>query len=161
MLELELRLRPGLLYANAEGITAGIVHGNILVLLKKAQFAHALNGNTARSQVGDGARTELQPRVCDVHFVGHDRDAQRVNGHHRRIYQRQQNVQVVNHHVVNHVDIQTPRGEDTQPMNFKIKWPPERAERGNDPRIKPLQVANLQDTSSALCGGNQPVGLER
>ena len=90
------------------------------MLLKKAQLAHALGGDAAGGQVGDRAGGKLQARVRDVDLVGDHGNAQRMNRRHRRISQREQDIQIVNHHVVDHVDVQAARRKYAQPMYLKV-----------------------------------------
>jgi len=81
------------------------------MLLEKSQLAHAFGGDTARRYVGHGTGSEIEARVCDVHFVGQDGNADRFYFRDRRIHQGEQDIQVVNHDVVYDVNIQATRRE--------------------------------------------------
>ena len=89
--------------------------------LEKTQFAHTLGGDAARGDIGHGAGGEIQARVRDVHLVGQDGNANRLDLRNGRIHQREQNIQIVNHHVVHDVYIQAARREHAKAMDFEIK----------------------------------------
>ena len=110
---------PGLRHANAQRVLPRVVHRNVLVLLEEAQLAHAFDGDAAGGDVGHRAGGEFQARVRDVHLVGDDGNAQRVNLRDRRIHQASRMIQVVNHHVVHHVNIQAARREHAEAMQLR------------------------------------------
>ncbi len=76
------------------------------MFLKEAHLAHFFGGDAAGGEIGDRASFEFDARLSDINFFGNHRDADGFQVGHGRIDEREQYVEVVNHHVVNHVDIQ-------------------------------------------------------
>ena len=50
---------------------------------------------------------------------------------HRRVHQREQDIEIVDHHVVDHVNIQAARRENAQPVNFEKQRPRDDFLRGD------------------------------
>src|SRR5258708_15926310 len=115
------------------------------MLLKKTQLAHALGRYAARGDVGDGARSEIEARVSDIHLVGQDGYADRFYLRDRRIHECQQDVQVMNHDVIHYVNIQAARREDAEAVNFKVKRVIQRWHYRDDSGIESFQVPDLQN----------------
>src|ERR1700675_3813337 len=129
------------------------------MLLEKTQLAHAFGRDAARRDIGDGAGSEIEARVRDVHFVGQDGDADRLFLGDRRIHESEQNIQVMNHDVVNDVDIQAARREYAEAMNFKVKWTIHYWHHRGDSGIESFQVPYLQNSIRPCGRGNKLVGL--
>src|SRR5712672_1695058 len=129
------------------------------MLLKKTQLAHALGRYAARGDVGDGAGSEIEARVRDIHLVGQDGYADRFYFRHRRIHERQQDIQVMNHDVIHYVNIQAARREYAEAVNFKVKRVIQRWHHRDDSGIESLQVADLQNPVDTHGRGNKFVGL--
>ena len=110
----KFRLWTGPLHANTQSVASGIVQRNVFMLLEKTHFAHAFGGDAACRDVGHGSAGEFQPRVGDVHFVRQHGDSNCLYFGHRFLDQRQQNVEVMNHQVIDHVHVQAARRENTQ-----------------------------------------------
>ena len=82
------------------------------MLLEKAHLAHPLGRDSARGDIGHRSARKFQTRVSDVHFVCQDGDSHRFYFRHRLVDQRQQNIQVVDHQIVDYVHIEAARRED-------------------------------------------------
>ena len=149
-LKRKFRLRPGPLHANPQRIAPRIIQRNILVLLEKSHLPHALRGNSARRHIGHRAARKFQPRVRDIHFVRQHRNSHRFHFRHRLLHQRQQDVQVVDHQVVNHVHIQAARRKHSQPVHFKKQRPVHNRLHRQHCRIKSFDVAHLQNSPVPL-----------
>src|SRR5258706_3276002 len=129
------------------------------MLLKKTQLAHALGRHAARGDVGDGTRSEIEARMSDIHLVGQDGYADRFYFRDRRIHERQQDVQVMNHDVIHYVNIQAARREYAETVNFKVKRVIQRWHHRDDSGIESFQVADLQNPVYTRRRGNKLVGL--
>src|SRR5258705_4482296 len=129
------------------------------MLLKKAQLAHALGRYAARGDVGDGTRSEIEARMSDIHLVGQHGYANRFYFRDRRIHERQQDVQVMNHDVIHYVNIQAARREDAEAVNFKVKRMVQRWHHRDDSGIESFQVADLQNPVCTRGCGHKLVGL--
>ena len=68
----------------------------------------------------------------------------------RRVHQRKQNIEVVNHHVVHHVDIQAARRENAQAVDFEKQRPRDDFLHRGDGGIESLDVPDLQDAAGTL-----------
>ena len=147
------------LHAHAQHVLAGEIERDVFVLLKEAHLADALGGNAAGGDVGDRSGGELDARLRDVHFIGDHRNADGFQVGDRRIDQREQDIQIVNHHVVDHIDVEAARRKNAEAVNFeKHRARNDRLHR-DDRGIEAFHVANLQDASGAFGGGDQSVGL--
>ena len=102
---------------------------------------------------------KLDARVRDIDFVGDHRNADGFEVHDGRIHERKQNIEVVNHHVVHHVDIQAARRENAEAMDFEKHGARDDFLRRGDGGIESLDVADLQNAAGALRGGDQPSGF--
>jgi len=61
-------------------------------------------------------------------------------------------IQIVNHQIQHHIDVQRASAELTHAMNFEIDWVADVRAQRNQRRIEPLRMAHLQD-SAAFPGG--------
>ncbi len=158
-LEIDRLLRILEVDADAQHILAGEIERDIFVLLEKAHLADSFGGDAAGGEIGHRAGGEFDARLGDVHFIGDHRNADGFQVDDGRIDQRKQNVQVVNHHVVNNVDVQAARSKHAEAVDF------EKHGLGNDfagrrrPRIEALEMADLQNALAALRRGDQTVGF--
>src|ERR1700674_4642854 len=65
------------------------------------------------------APREVQSGVSDVHFVRKHGDSHRLHFRNRLLYDGEQDVEVVDHQVVDHVDIEAARREHSQPVHLE------------------------------------------
>ncbi len=113
-------------------------------------------------EVRDGSGGEFDACLSDIHFTRNHGNAHSFQVGDGRVHKREQDIQVVNHHVIHHIDIETPRRKDAQPVDFEKHRTRNNRLCGDHSRIKAFQVADLQDAGIALGGGYQLVGfLER
>src|SRR5713226_9567410 len=159
LLKSKLRLRTGLLHADAQGVAPRIIQRNVFMLLEEAHLANALGGDPAGGDIGYRSSRELQPRVRDIHFFRQDRNPHGFDFHHRLVDQRQQNVQIVNHHIVDYVDVEAARGKNAQSMHFEKQRPVQDRLNRNHGRIETFDVAHLQNPSVFLCCMEKRIGL--
>ena len=136
--------------ADAQRILPREIERDVFVLLEEAHLADALGGDAAGGDVGDGAGCKLDARLRDIDFVGDHRNADGFQVRDRRVHQRKQNIEVVNHHVVDHVDIQAARRENAQAMDFEKHGARNDLLRRDDRGIEALDVADLQNAAGAL-----------
>src|ERR1700722_5928726 len=159
LFEHKFGLRPRLLDRHAQGVASSIVQRNVFVLLKESHLADALCRDAAGGDVCDGAARELQPRVRDVNFVGEHRNADRFYFGDRFFDERQQYVEIVNHQVVDHIDVETAWRKDAEAMNFEEQRAVEDWLDRDDRRIETFDVADLQDAREFFGGGEESVGF--
>ena len=119
LLKSKLRLWTRLLHADAQGIAPGIIQRNVLMLLEEAHFTHAFGGNPAGGDIGYRSSGKFQARVRNVNFFCKDRDSNGFDFDHRLIDHRQQNVQIVNHQIVDYVHVEAARRKDAQAVHFE------------------------------------------
>ncbi len=159
LLESDSGLRASRPDANAQRILAREIERDVFVLLEETHLADAFGGDAAGGDVGDGARGKFDARVGDVDFIGDHRNADGFEIDDRRIDEREQDIEVVDHHVVDDVDIEAARRENAEPMDFEKHGPRNDALGGRDRRIESLDVADLQNPRRALCRSDQLVGF--
>ena len=129
------------------------------MLLKEAHFADAFGGDAAGSEIRDRAGFKFDAGVGDVHFVADDGDADGFEVDDRRVDEREQDVEVVDHHVVNDINVEAARRKNPQAMDFEKHRARNDFSDGDDGRIEPFDVADLKNAAAAFCGGDERVGF--
>ncbi len=151
--------RVACFHANAENILAREVERDVFVLLEEAHFADAFGGDAAGGEIRDGAGFKFDAGVGDVHFVADDGDADGFEVDDRRVDEREQDVEVVDHHVVNDVDVEAARRKNAEAMDFEKHRARDDFSDGDDGGIEAFDVADLKNAAAAFCGGDERVGF--
>ena len=73
----------------------------------------------------------------------------------RRIDERKQDVEVVDHYVVDDVDIEAARRKNAEAMDFEKHWARDDFSDGDNGGIEAFDVADLKNPAVTLCGGEQ------
>src|SRR5216683_3074504 len=107
----ELRLRTRLFHGDAQRVAPGVIERDVFMLLEESYLADSFCGNAARRDIGDCAAGELEPGMRDVHFVAQNRNAHGLHLGHWLLDQGEQNVEIVNHQVIDNIHIQAARCE--------------------------------------------------
>src|SRR5712692_6038411 len=115
--------------------------------LEYAQFADALGRNAAGGNIGYAPALKLQSHVGNVDFGRQNRDAGRANLFYFTLDQAEQNVDIVDHQIENDVDIEAPRAENAQPMDFEEQRQPCDFFQRHDSRIEALEMSDLQNAA--------------
>jgi len=152
-------LPPRLADADDQQILPGVVDGDILAGLEEAQFADTLGGDARGGEVGHAAGFELDADVRDVYLGGQDGQADGADFAYRRIGEGEHDVQVVDHEVEDHVDVQRARGEDGQAMRLKEHGTAQFWLDGEHSGVEALQVTRLQDAPGSFGTRNQVVSF--
>src|SRR5262249_57912314 len=110
-----------------------------------AQLAQPFAGDAAGGDVGDASVGEFEPGVGQIDLRGQYRDADRLEFDDIAFDQAGDDVQLVNHQIHHHVDVERARSEDAHPVSLEkpraFDTPPQSHER----RVEPFDVAGLQD----------------
>src|SRR6266478_7667163 len=157
----EFRLWGRFFRGDAQGVAPGVIERNVLVLLEKAHLAHALGRYAARGHIGHRASLKFQASVRDIDFVRQHRDSDRLHFRDRLLYQGEQDVEVVDHQVVDHVDIEAARRKHTQPVDLeKERMIQNRLDRQHR-WVESFDVADLQQALMPLCRVQQRIRLRQ
>ena len=78
---------------------------------------------------------------------------------HGRAHQVEHDIQVVDHQVQHHVDVERTAVEDAQPVGFKKHGSVDQRLSRGDRGVKALEQANLQDLPAGCCLGYQGIGI--
>jgi hypothetical protein len=78
---------------------------------KHVHTAHRRGVNAAGLQVGHAAVRERHPRLRQIFVAAENGHAQRLDRSHRRPYQGQHQIEIVNHQIEHHADIGGAAGE--------------------------------------------------
>src|SRR5262249_53190256 len=78
-------------------ILTRIIQRNVLVRLKKPQFAYPFGGNTARREIRDAATGKLQSHIGDVDLRRKNADPGRPNLIRHLPYKRENDIDIVDH----------------------------------------------------------------
>src|SRR5262245_49586104 len=89
------------------------------MLLEEPYFTDSLRRNATCRNVSHCPAFEFEPRVRDVYFVGEHWNSHRFHFRNWLADKCQQNVQVVNHQIVDDVHIQAARRKDSESMYFE------------------------------------------
>src|SRR5216684_4415963 len=130
---------------------ASVVERHILPGLEEAQLAHAFGGNAAGGKVGDAAGFEFEADVGDVNLAREYRQPDRPNFPDRRIRERQNDVEVVNHQVQHDVDIQRAWGEDAEAVNLEEHWLSQQGGGRAYSGVETLEMSGLGDEIAGGC----------
>ena len=144
---------------HAQCVAPRVVHRNVLVPLEKSHLANALRRNAASRDVRDGATRKFKTGVRDIDFVCQHRNADRFHFCDRLFDEREQNIEIVNHQVVDHVDVEAARSENTEAMDFEKERAIENWLDGDHRGIEAFDVADLQDAREFLCGSEESIGF--
>ncbi len=118
---------------------------NIRVVLKQTQLAFGFEAHAACGCIGDAAVRESQARIGDIDLVGKYAGADRIDRHHRRAHDTQDQIDVVNHQVEHHVDVRAAILERREPRRLDETRNAERRLYRPHCGIEALQVAHLQN----------------
>src|SRR5712692_10436912 len=129
------------------------------MLLEESYLADSFCGNAARRDIGDRAAGELEPGMRDVHFVGQNRNAHGLHLGHWLLDQGEQNVEIVNHQVIDNIHIQAARCEYSQAMHFEKQRVVEDGLDGQYRGIESFQMPDLQQALIAVCGIDESIRL--
>src|SRR5260370_10365396 len=121
--------------------------------------AAALWGNAARRDICDRAASELEAGMRDVHFVGQNRNAHGLHLGHWLLDQREQNVEIVNHQVIDNIHSQAARCEYPQAMHFEKQRVVEDGLDGQYRGIESFQMPDLKQALIAVCGIDESIRL--
>src|SRR5262245_24073134 len=123
----------------------GVIERVIFVRLKDAQLAQPLAGDAAGGDVGDAAAREFQPGVGQIDLLRKYRDADRLDFDYVAFDQAGDDVQLVNHQIHHHVDVERARREDAHPVGLEKPRTFDAAPQRHERRVEPFDVAGLQD----------------
>ena len=145
--------------ADDKHILAGVVDGDVLAGLEKAQLADALGGDAGGGEVSYAAGVELDADVGDVNFWADDGQADGAHLAHRRIGEGEDDVQIVDHQVKDDIDIEGAGGEDGEAMGLKEHGAAEPGLDGEHGGIEALEMAGLQDAPALFGAGYEVFGF--
>ena len=129
--------------------------------LKEAELADALGGDARGGEVGDAAGFELDADVGDVDFGREDGQADGADFADRGVGEGEHDVEVVNHQVEDHVDIERARREDGEPVRLKKHGAAELGLDGKDGGVEALEMAGLQNALALFGAGDEVVGFRK
>ena len=78
---------------------AAIIHGYVLLGLKKAQLTHAFGGDAARREVGDATGIKFHANIRNIYLAGKNRQTDGTNFFDWGSDEREHDVQVVDHKI--------------------------------------------------------------
>jgi hypothetical protein len=119
-------------------------------VLEEARLADAIPADPARRHVRNAPRCEPQPRIRDVHARREHVDADRFDRGDLRPDHRQQDIEVVNHQIEDHVDVEAALGECAETMNFDESGAGDEWKRRGDSRIEALGMTCRQHDATPL-----------
>jgi len=145
--------------ADDEKVLAGVVDGDVLARLKEAELADALRGNTGGSEVGNAAGLEFDADVGDVDFGREDGQTDGAHFADGRGGEGEDDVEVVNHQVEDHIYIERAGREDGEPVGLEKHGAAELWLDGEDGGVEALKMAGLEDAAALFSASDQVVGF--
>jgi hypothetical protein len=94
----------------------GVVDRKVRLTGEEAQLADAFSRHPACGEVGDKTAWELDPGVAEIDLVGQHRDPDGADLGRRLAGHRKSDLQIVNHQIEDHVDVDRPSGKGRQPL---------------------------------------------
>lgn len=147
------------IYIDNKDIFAGVVDGDVLVGLEEAELADPLGADAAGSEIGDAAGIEFKPHVGDVDFAGENGQADSVDFSHGRPGEAEDDVQVMDHEIKDHINVEGSGPEYAEAMRLKEHRSIEQRLDSEDSRVESLKMAGLQDAVVLPGEGDEVVGL--
>ena len=127
--------------------------------LEEAEFADALGGDAGGGEIGDAAGGELDADVSDVGFAGKDGQADGVDAGDRRVGEREDDVEVVDHEVEDDVDIEGAWRENGKPVSLEEHGAAKQRREGLHGRVEALEVADHEGAAVFAGKTEKVVGL--
>ena len=134
------------------------IQGKVLAGLKEAQFSDFLAGNAAGRQVGNTAVLKFESGVGDVDSRREDRDTRRPDLSQWLLDEGQDEIEIVDHQIQNHVYVQTSGNEGPQAMTLEKERQREVLVQRRQRRVEALRVPHVQNRSGSFLGRDQAVG---
>src|SRR5579885_388198 len=138
-----------------------VVNGAVVLRLEEAHLANLLRADARGRDVRDRAGRKFDARVRGVHAVRQDWQADGANVRHLGLAadEPEDYVEVVDHQVEHHVNVERARGELADAVNLEIDGVADvRAER-DERGVEAFEVSDHQRRLAALGGGGHRVGL--
>ena len=119
-----------------------VVDRDVRVGLEQPDLPDTIAADAARRQIRDAAGRKPQPDVRDVDARRQHRHTDSVDRHHRRIDDRQDHVEIVDHQVEHDVDVEAALRERAEPVHLDEARHAEVRPRRDERRIETLGVAD-------------------
>ena len=140
-------------------ILTGVVNGNVLMRLEESELADPFRADATGGEVGDASGFELDADVGDVHLWGKDGQADSMQVSHGRMRKIEDDVEVVDHQVEDHVNIESPWGEDAETVGFEEHGAIQPRLNGGNGRVESFEMADGENAIVLLGEGEQIGGL--
>ena len=121
-----------------------IIEGDVRILLEKADLAHDVFRDAARGQIAHAAVFEDQPHAGDIFHGGQDAGADGMDLADRGRNEPQDNVDIVDHQVHDHTDVQRTVREFVQTVAFDEQGIAREMFDRLEGRVEAFDVADLE-----------------
>ncbi len=125
------------------------IYGEVRIGLEHAQLANWLAADATRREPHERSVRKLQPRVRDVDSVGEHRHAHRFDSLRLRPERIEDEIQIVDHEIQDHVDLRAARIERGQPMAFREARPNDARANVAPRAVEALDVADAEHDARA------------
>ena len=115
---------------------------------------HAAGGDVGNAAVGEG-----DPGLDRVFMATHQADAESLDGSDRGVDKCEDELEIVNHQVVDNTDVGRSECEGAQAFDPQVSGPIDLSKRGGDGGIESFDVAHLQDNVSPVGEVDQSGGV--
>src|SRR5580698_4189680 len=106
-------------HVNEQKILPGIIDRDVLVRLEEAQLANPFGADPTGGEVGDAARLEFDPDVCDIDFWRENRQPDRMHLANGGLSEGEDDVEIMDHQVEHNIHVKRTGAEDTEPVRLK------------------------------------------
>lgn len=127
--------------------------------LEEAEFTDAFGGDAGGGEVGDAAGGELDADVGDVGATGKDGQADGVDRGDRRLGERQDDVEVVDHEVEDDIGVEGTRRKNREAVRLEKHGATQQGQDGLYGRVEPFEMADGKDAIVFVGQGDQVVGF--
>src|SRR5580704_1906952 len=127
--------------------------------LEESELADPFRTDATGGEVGDASGFELDADVGDIHLRGKDGQADSMQVANWGLGNAQDNIEVVNHQVQDHVNIESPRGEDAETVGFEEHGAIQPGLNRGNGGVESFEMADGEDAVVLLREGEQIGGL--
>lgn len=139
--------------------TFGEIQMDVGVVLKDPHLTDALSGDAAGGDIGDTPVFKAESGVGDIFVPGNHAGTDGIDPLEGTPDETQNDINIVNHEIVNNTDVGTSGIEGSEPLGFNEQRLDVQIAHGPHGPVEPFDVPDLQDTILLFCLLNEGVGL--
>src|ERR1035441_9923345 len=113
------RVERWVIHRQHQYILPRVIERDVLARLEEAQLADPLGADAAGGEVRDATGLKFHAHIGDVNFLREDWETYRAYLLDRRLHERENDIEIVNHQVEDYVHVERARAENAKAVHFK------------------------------------------